>query len=116
MAHSSGRGLGRQREVETGRSLVLALCVPVMAAQSNQHAGFTADLSPLKSPGEKLGSDASLRRGLPQRVACRDEWVKLNIGGTTFLTTKTTLSREKTSFLYRLCQDDPDLPSLKVKR
>lgn len=48
--------------------------------------------------------------------ASRDEWVKLNVGGTVFLTTKTTLSKEKQSFLYRLCQDDPDLPSLKASQ
>ncbi len=51
---------------------------------------------------------------LSSRISSRDEWVKLNIGGTVFLTTKTTLCREKGSFLARLCQDDPDLPSLKV--
>ncbi|CAI8043576.1 BTB/POZ domain-containing protein KCTD5 [Geodia barretti] len=46
-------------------------------------------------------------------VGSRDEWVRLNVGGTVFLTTKTTLCREKSGFLARLCQDDPDLPSLK---
>lgn len=45
---------------------------------------------------------------------CTDEWVKLNIGGTVFLTTKSTLCKEKDSFLARLCQNDPDLPSLQV--
>lgn len=49
-------------------------------------------------------------------MTSKDEWVKLNVGGTVFLTTKTTLCREKGSFLARLCQDDPDLPSLKVSR
>lgn len=49
-----------------------------------------------------------------QHVGSRDEWVRLNVGGTVFLTTKTTLCREKSGFLARLCQEDPDLPSLKV--
>lgn len=52
---------------------------------------------------------------LYERIRSRDEWVKLNIGGTVFLTTKSTLCREKGSFLARLCQDDPDLPTLKVR-
>ncbi|CAF4845877.1 unnamed protein product [Pieris macdunnoughi] len=39
------------------------------------------------------------------------QWVKLNVGGTYFLTTKTTLSRDTNSFLYRLVQEDSDLIS-----
>lgn len=42
------------------------------------------------------------------------QWVKLNVGGTHFLTTKTTLSRDPNSFLYRLVQEDSDLISDKV--
>ncbi|CAL4066601.1 unnamed protein product, partial [Meganyctiphanes norvegica] len=37
------------------------------------------------------------------------EWVKLNVGGTNFLTTRTTLCRDPKSFLCRLVQEDPEL-------
>jgi hypothetical protein len=42
------------------------------------------------------------------------QWVKLNVGGTYFLTTKTTLARDPNSFLFRLVQEDSDLISDKV--
>ncbi|XP_057682590.1 BTB/POZ domain-containing protein KCTD2-like isoform X2 [Corythoichthys intestinalis] len=38
-------------------------------------------------------------------------WVRLNVGGTYFVTTRQTLCREPKSFLFRLCQDHPDLDS-----
>ena len=59
-------------------------------------------------------SSSSKSTTLSEKIRYRDEWVRLNIGGTHFLTTKTTLCREKGSFLARLCQDDQDLPSVKV--
>ncbi|XP_026688473.1 BTB/POZ domain-containing protein KCTD5, partial [Diaphorina citri] len=40
-------------------------------------------------------------------------WVRLNIGGTHFLTTRTTLARDPNSFLYRLCREESDLISEK---
>uniref|UniRef100_A0A8D0CBW5 Potassium channel tetramerization domain containing 17 n=1 Tax=Salvator merianae TaxID=96440 RepID=A0A8D0CBW5_SALMN len=36
----------------------------------------------------------------------RGKWVRLNVGGTIFLTTRQTLCREQKSFLCRLCQGE----------
>ncbi|KAK0397580.1 hypothetical protein QR680_002179 [Steinernema hermaphroditum] len=38
-------------------------------------------------------------------------WVRLNVGGRIFQTTRQTLMRESESFLARICQEDGDLPS-----
>lgn len=40
-----------------------------------------------------------------------NNWVRLNIGGKVFQTTRSTLMREPGSFLYRLCQDEMGLPT-----
>ncbi|TKC51451.1 hypothetical protein EI555_019989 [Monodon monoceros] len=48
---------------------------------------------------------------LAQRPGSVSKWVRLNVGGTYFLTTRQTLCRDPKSFLYRLCQADPDLDS-----
>lgn len=50
-------------------------------------------------------------RAVKGRIGRTDEWVRLNVGGKLFVTTRTTLCRDPLSFLYRLCQDDPDLNS-----
>lgn len=41
--------------------------------------------------------------------ACKTEWVRLNIGGQYFVTTKTTLCKNAQSFFYKLLQDDPSV-------
>ncbi|KAK6171344.1 hypothetical protein SNE40_019553 [Patella caerulea] len=47
--------------------------------------------------------------GHEEKNKCRKKaWVKLNVGGTVFLTTRTTLERDPQSFLNRLVQDDAD--------
>ncbi|XP_053476170.1 BTB/POZ domain-containing protein KCTD5 [Ictalurus furcatus] len=53
---------------------------------------------------------------VPGPSACKfttgsSRWVRLNVGGTYFLTTTQTLCREPKSFLSRLCQEDPELHS-----
>lgn len=52
----------------------------------------------------------------PNGLSSSKQWVKLNVGGTYFLTTKTTLSRDPNSFLYRLCKEDSDLISDRVSK
>lgn len=44
----------------------------------------------------------------------KSEWIRLNVGGRHFLTTRTTLCRDPKSFLFRLCQEDNSLASDKV--
>lgn len=39
----------------------------------------------------------------------KTEWVRLNIGGQYFVTTKTTLCKNAQSFFYKLLQDDPSI-------
>ncbi|XP_039542405.1 BTB/POZ domain-containing protein KCTD5-like [Pimephales promelas] len=72
-----------------------------MAEKSPDPSGSNGRRCPALFPGERLqppGSGSS-------------KWVRLNVGGTYFLTTRQTLCRDPKSFLYRLCQADPDLDS-----
>ncbi|XP_043082271.1 BTB/POZ domain-containing protein KCTD5 isoform X3 [Puntigrus tetrazona] len=61
--------------------------------------------------GEISGHDC--RRPAPAQTFNHrsSKWVRLNVGGTYFLTTRQTLCRDPKSFLFRLCQTEPDLDS-----
>lgn len=72
-------------------------------ASSNTLKKFSMDVD----TSNNLDSITELRKG-------KKEWVKLNVGGTTFMTTRTTLGRDPKSFLFRLIQEEPDLNSDKV--
>ena len=54
-------------------------------------------------------SNNNIRRQSSQASINKSEWVKLNVGGQYFLTTKTTLCKNPQSFFYKLCQDDPSI-------
>ena len=45
-----------------------------------------------------------------------NDWIQLNVGGTIFSTTRTTLAKDEKSFLFRLCQEDSNLSSHKDER
>lgn len=67
-------------------------------------------------PAGGLAAGGPCRRcsSAPLPGAGPGKWVRLNVGGTCFLTTRQTLCRDPKSFLFRLCQADPDLDSDKV--
>uniref|UniRef100_A0A8C7G1S2 Potassium channel tetramerization domain containing 5a n=1 Tax=Oncorhynchus kisutch TaxID=8019 RepID=A0A8C7G1S2_ONCKI len=71
-----------------------------MAEKSPDSSG-SVDQCPALSPEQRMQSPG----------IGASKWVRLNVGGTYFLTTRQTLCRDSKSFLYRLCQADPDLDS-----
>ncbi|KFW12532.1 BTB/POZ domain-containing protein KCTD17, partial [Eurypyga helias] len=58
--------------------------------------------------GEEMQGAVGLRCSwdIPPPVGPQAKWVRLNVGGTVFLTTRQTLCREQKSFLCRLCQGE----------
>ncbi|KAH7944304.1 hypothetical protein HPB52_018179 [Rhipicephalus sanguineus] len=77
-----------------------------MAGRDLNSTADNADDNPSATENAKSGASAKQSKNT--------QWVKLNVGGTCFLTTRTTLCRDPKSFLYRLCQEDPELDSDKV--
>ncbi|XP_075431169.1 BTB/POZ domain-containing protein KCTD17 [Ascaphus truei] len=49
-------------------------------------------------------ADGARETSTQRSVGEGGQWVRLNVGGTVFLTTRQTLCREPSSFLCRLCQ------------
>lgn len=77
---------------------------PTPRGHGRQSAAVAQTLEPGPGPPERAGGGGAAR------------WVRLNVGGTYFVTTRQTLGREPKSFLCRLCcQEDPELDSDKVR-
>jgi len=67
--------------------------------------------------GEEMQGAVGLRCAwdIPPAAGAQAKWVRLNVGGTVFLTTRQTLCREQKSFLCRLCQGE-ELQSDRVRQ
>ncbi|XP_074476541.1 BTB/POZ domain-containing protein KCTD5 isoform X2 [Sebastes fasciatus] len=77
------------------------------AGDSTTSSGTTAGSSSTTiEPGGGTAATQSVGNGsvLNPTGGNNGKWVRLNVGGTVFLTTRQTLLKEQTSFLYRLCQ------------
>uniref|UniRef100_A0A8C0DZT1 Potassium channel tetramerization domain containing 2 n=1 Tax=Balaenoptera musculus TaxID=9771 RepID=A0A8C0DZT1_BALMU len=73
---------------------------PTPRGHGRQPTAAAQPLEPGPGPPERAGGGGAAR------------WVRLNVGGTYFVTTRQTLGREPKSFLCRLCcQEDPELDS-----
>lgn len=120
----SRAGLGKADAWHLG-TLPLAALPPGGADYSSQHAprAIPARLQPpgtgrMQTPGPAMRMEA--REAVPpagtggRAAGGWSKWVRLNVGGTVFLTTRQTLCREQKSFLSRLCQGE-ELQSDRVR-
>uniref|UniRef100_A0A8C5TZ17 Potassium channel tetramerization domain containing 2 n=1 Tax=Malurus cyaneus samueli TaxID=2593467 RepID=A0A8C5TZ17_9PASS len=103
-----GSGAGRKRRGRRWRRAALRL---------RHGRGAARGARPARAPGAHRDAQpprAGAARGPPGRCPTRaaSKWVRLNVGGTYFVSTRQTLCREPKSFLCRLCcQDGPELGS-----
>ncbi|XP_056153566.1 BTB/POZ domain-containing protein KCTD5 [Lampris incognitus] len=79
--------------------------------EAGESSATAATATPTESGGGGGGGGGTGRHSAGDGSAIQQpaggsngKWVRLNVGGTVFLTTRQTLLKEQTSFLYRLCQ------------
>ena len=68
-------------------------------------ASVPSDLPSAASNTSSSSSSTSATSSLAGTPGCENDWVRLNVGGRVFTTTRRTLSKEPGSFLHRLVTD-----------
>ncbi|XP_061912170.1 BTB/POZ domain-containing protein KCTD5 isoform X1 [Entelurus aequoreus] len=72
--------------------------------KDNEAGESSATAASAPEPGGKTSPSVGNGSVINPAGGSNGKWVRLNVGGTVFLTTRQTLLKEQTSFLYRLCQ------------
>ena len=64
--------------------------------------------------GHPVAEEREHYTSLPIINGMNTKWIRLNVGGQVFLTTRTTLCKDPKSFFSRICREDEGLTSDKV--
>lgn len=124
-AHGSAWCAGSGGSGDGGVGVLRAVTMAELAAAEGPPRGRTPSPGPGGVPGPPSprsaapGFSGAMLSPSPAGAArppSASKWVRLNVGGTYFVSTRQTLCREPKSFLCRLCcQDGPELGSDKVR-
>lgn len=124
-AHGSAWCAGSGGSGDGGVGALRAVTMAELAAAEGPPRGRTPSPGPGGVPGPPSprsaapGFSGAMLSPSPAGAArppSASKWVRLNVGGTYFVSTRQTLCREPKSFLCRLCcQDGPELGSDKVR-